>query len=316
VTSVIAFFRRIFAPNRMDGPFWVLWIFALIPLLSAWSIYRGDLSRISPWPALGIWYAMTLGVSLGFHRYFSHKSFVTSRPFQFVLGLLGTASGQTGPLSWSLLHEHHHKTCETEEDDHSTNVGFWHAQGFFLWTAKPRLSNLEDSQWFKYPELVMLEAMAPLIYYIGAIVTFWVAGFAGFVWYWLVPTFFSFNATMLINSVGHGHGFFPYKDYYQPEHCRATNIPWAWPFILGDNWHNNHHAYPGAAAHGWQWWEIDPNRYLLFVLRQLRLVSHPIQPSARQLERARASRATMPARVKMSAPRPWDTETREPTTAE
>ncbi|HSC88649.1 MAG TPA: hypothetical protein VLC09_15305, partial [Polyangiaceae bacterium] len=161
MNALISFFRRVFAPNRMDGPFWVLWIFAFIPLMAAYSLYRGDWAQVRIGPALAVWYLMTLGVSLGFHRYFSHKSFVTSRFFQFVLAFLGTASGQTGPISWSLMHKEHHETCETEVDHHSTNVGFWHAQGFFLWTSKPRVANLEASPWFKFPEIALLEALAP-----------------------------------------------------------------------------------------------------------------------------------------------------------
>ena len=217
----------------MDGPFWVIWIFFFTPAVTAWSIWAGHLAAIEWWGVAASFYFMMLGVTLGFHRYFSHRSFTTSRLFQFVLGLMGTLSGQTGPLSWSMGHEIHHKNCERQPDPHSTNVSFLHAQGFWLWTGKSRFDNLEDSQWFKYPELVFLEALAPIIYYSSGVVLYFTLGLEAVIWYWLVPTCLSFNATMMINSLGHGHGLFPYKDFYQPEHCRATNIPWAWPFILG-----------------------------------------------------------------------------------
>lgn len=296
-----SFLRRVFAPSKMDGPFWVIWIFFFTPAVTAWSIWAGHLTAIQWWGPIAAFYFMMLGVTLGFHRYFSHRSYTTGRGFQFLIGLVGTLSGQTGPISWAMGHEIHHKNCETQPDPHSTNVGFWHAQGFWLWTGKSRFDNLEDSQWFKYPELVFLEALAPIIYYSGGVVSYFVFGLEGAIWYWLVPTCLSFNATMMINSLGHGHGLFPYKDFYKPNDCRATNIWWAWPFILGDNWHNNHHAYPNAAFHGWKWWEIDPNRYLLQLLCLVGLAKRPLQPSEKVLKRNAASRATMPAPHKLTA---------------
>lgn len=307
--------RRIFKPGRYDGPFWVIWIFFLTPAIAAWSIYRGHLAEIAWWGPVAAFYFMMFGVTLGFHRYFSHRSFTTGRVFQFILGLIGTLSGQTGPISWAMGHEIHHKNCELQPDPHSTNVSFWHAQGFWLWTGKSRFDNLEDSHWFKYPELVFLEAVAPILYNLGGVVMFFAFGLSGAIWYWLVPTFLSFNATMMINSLGHGHGFFPYKDFYQPEHCRATNIPWAFPFILGDNWHNNHHAYPNAAYHGWKWWEIDPNRYALVALRALGVVSRTLVPSEKVLEKHAASRRTMPAKQKLTANDEYAPRT-EPTPAQ
>lgn len=303
--------RRIFAPSRIDGPFWTLWIWAAIPIAVAVSVYLGGLSHIRWWGVAIAYYFMMLGVTLGFHRYFSHHSYQTNRFFQFLLGLMGTLSGQTGPLSWSLGHAVHHRNCENELDPHSTNVGFWHAHGFFLWNGESRYSNLEDSPWFKFPELVLLEAIAPIIYYSSGVIFALTLGWHAAVFYWLVPTFLSWNATMMINSVGHGHGLFPYKDFYKPNDCRATNIPWATPFILGDNWHCNHHAYPNAAFHGWKWWEIDPNRYIINALKLVGVVQRPLMPSATVLEKNAASRATMPPRKPLTARNVWTERTKQ-----
>jgi stearoyl-CoA desaturase (delta-9 desaturase) len=305
VEQLNARLRKIFAPSRLDGPFWTLWIWLAIPIAVAASIYTGGLAQVRWAYVAGSFYFMMLGVTLGFHRYFSHRSYTTGRFFQFVLGLMGTLSGQTGPLSWSLGHDVHHRNCENQADPHSTGVGFWHAHGFFLWNGKSRYSNLEDSPFFKFQELVLLEAIAPIIYYSSGVVLLLTVGWTAAVWYWLVPTFLSWNATMMINSLGHGHGLFPYKDFYKPEDCRATNIPWAWPFILGDNWHCNHHAYPNAAFHGWEWWEIDPNRYLLRVLQAVRVIQRPLMPSPKVLAKNAASRETMPPHKPLTAINVW-----------
>ena len=292
--------------TRAKAPFWVIWILGLCPAVAIWSIFFTDhLSQVNWWIVAASYYFMAMGVSMGFHRYFSHSSFQTGRVFQFILGLAGTLSGQTGPLSWSLEHDIHHRNCETEVDPHSTNVSFLHAHILWLWNGQARHSELEKSKWFKYPELVFLEAAAPVIFYAFG-VTIWVAfGTSAMVWYWLLPSALSFHATMMINSVGHGHGFFPYKDMYQPDACRATNIPWGWPFILGDNWHCNHHAYPTAAFHGWKWWEIDPNRYVLTVLHWVGVVKRPLSPNQKILERNAASRSTMPPQLSLAAPNFW-----------
>src|SRR5688572_21784474 len=108
IVKVNDFFRRVMAPSKADGPFWVLWIWAFIPLMVGLSLYMGA-GGIRIWGVAAGFYFMMFGVTLGFHRYFSHRSYTTNRPFQFVLGLVGTLSGQTGPLSWSLGHDVHHR---------------------------------------------------------------------------------------------------------------------------------------------------------------------------------------------------------------
>ncbi len=277
-----------FAPSKMDGPFWTLWTWVAIPICTAIAIWKYSFATINWGIALASFYLMTIGVSLGFHRYFSHHAFKTSRPVQFIMAVLGTLSGQTGPISWALLHKDHHKYCETDKDPHATAVGFWHAHGFFLWNhAQPRALNYTASEWAKYPEIVFLERGAPMIHYALGIVIGLIAGFQGVVWYWMVPTWLCWNSTMLINSFAHRYGTFDYRDFHTPQVCNSTNLWWGFIFILGDNWHNNHHAYPNAAYHGWKWWQIDPNRYVLWTLQKLRLVWDPIMPSEKVLAKAK-----------------------------
>lgn len=281
--------QKVFVPSDMDGRFWNVWNWGVIPAAVIVAIARGTLRRVF-WPiTVAVYFAMMLGVTLGFHRYFSHSSFKTGRGFQFLLALLGCISGQTGPISWELTHRDHHRLCETEGDPHSIHDGFWHAHGWFLWDYWPRRADVRRSRWSKFPEIVFLERWAPGVYYaFGAVVTL-LTGFTGAVWYWLVPTFLSWNVTMLINSWAHTWGGYDYEDFHQPGVCKARNLAWAWPILLGDNWHNNHHAYPNSAFQGFGPSQPDPNGVLIRALEKAGVVWDPIAPDPKVLARRRVS---------------------------
>lgn len=279
--------QRVFIPGTFDGKFWNLWIWVFIPLAVAWTVKTGSLRTVAWWGVAIAYYTQILGVTLGFHRYFAHGSFKTGRAFQLALCVLGVWSGQTGPISWELIHRDHHRNCETADDPHSIHGGFWYAHGWFLWGYWARRTDFSRSRWGRFPEIVFFERWAPGFYYLFGLAIGAATGPTGAVWYWLVPTFLSWNVTMLINSWAHTWGGYDYRDFHQPETCRARNLWWAWPLLLGDNWHNNHHAYPNSAFQGFTPWQVDPVGLLLRALARLGVVSGLITPSARVLERSR-----------------------------
>ncbi len=283
--------QSVLVPGPYDGRFWNVWNWVVAPLGVAATVAWGTLTTVNPlWVALS-YYLMISGATLSFHRYFSHSAFKTSRPFQAVLAVWGCYSGQTGPISWELTHREHHTRCEVDGDPHAIAEGFWHAHGFFLWNYEARWRDVRRSRWRRFPEILFVERWAPAIYYaFGAI---WLAatGFTGFAWYFLVPTFLSWNATMMINSWAHTWGEVTYKDFHQPDACKARNLGWAWPFMLGDNLHNNHHAYPNAAYNAFEPWQIDPNGLLIRLFEQLGLVWDPIRADPRLLDKNRVAPA-------------------------
>lgn len=279
--------QRVFVPSDADGKFWNLWNWLFIPACVAWTLWAGTVTEIRWWGVVAVYYVMIMGVTLGFHRYFAHASFKTNRAVQLVLALAGVISGQTGPISWELIHRDHHRNCEVEGDPHSIHGGFWYAHGWFLWASWPRVTDFTRSRWSRYPEIVFLERWAPGLYYVFGLTILATLGFTAAVWYWLVPTFLSWNATMLINSWAHTWGAYDFKDFHQPEACKARNLAWATPVLLGDNWHNNHHAYPNSAFQGFYRWQLDPNGLVIRALCGVGLAWDPILPTARVLGKNR-----------------------------
>lgn len=208
-------------------------------------------------------------ITAGYHRYFSHRAFKTTRAFQFLLALLGTMSMQNGPLWWASWHRRHHRHSDTEEDAHSpVRGGFWHAHiGWFLNGShdRPNLANVRDLA--RYPELRFLDRhkWLPLVAYAGSM--FLIAGFPGVVWGFVVSTIACLQATMCINSLAHVWGTrrFETKDASRNNGVLALAT-------LGEGWHNNHHHDMSAARQGLAWWELDVTYYSLWALEKCGII--------------------------------------------
>lgn len=225
------------------------------------------------WPllllALGGYVLRMFAITAGYHRYFSHRSFATSRAFQFLLALLGTASMQNGPLWWASWHRKHHKHSDTELDPHSPqHMSFWHSHlGWVLAkeSESPDFDNIKDL--VKYPELRFLEKhkWLPIVLYGAG--CFLIAGWGGLVWGFVVSTILLFHATCFINSLAHVWGTQPYETGDSSRNNALLAI-----ITLGEGWHNNHHRYMSSARQGFHWWQIDFTFYVLKVLGWLGVV--------------------------------------------
>jgi stearoyl-CoA desaturase (delta-9 desaturase) len=208
-------------------------------------------------------------ITAGYHRYFSHRSYRTSRVFQFGLAWLGASAMQNGPLWWASWHRRHHRFADTTEDAHSpAHGGFWHAHaGWFLDGShdEPDFSNVGDLA--RYPELRFVERRKwlPIVSY--TLVCWAIAGVGGVVWGFLLSTVAVLHMTMLINSLAHVHGS---RRYATRDDSR--NNPWLAVLTLGEGWHNNHHRCMTSARQGFFWWEIDITYWTLCVLASVGIV--------------------------------------------
>ncbi|HEY3817466.1 MAG TPA: acyl-CoA desaturase [Polyangiaceae bacterium] len=220
--------------------------------------------------ALGGYGLRMLAVTAGYHRYFAHRSYKTSRAFQLVLAVLGSTTMQNGPIWWASVHRRHHKHADGPRDLHSpVEHGFWYAHvGWVFDRTVPRPrddSNVRDLT--RYPELVWLDRhdWLPLAAYAVACAA--LGGVPGLVWGFVVSTLAVFHATMLINSLAHMWGS---RRYATGDESR-NNAPLAL-LTLGEGWHNNHHHSMSSARHGVAWWELDVTYYVLRVLAALHVV--------------------------------------------
>jgi stearoyl-CoA desaturase (delta-9 desaturase) len=209
------------------------------------------------------------GTTAGYHRYFSHRTFKTSRAMQLVIGLWANLSYMRGPLVWAAHHRYHHKHTDTPEDLHSPRQrGFWFAHtGWFLSREydETRLLDVKDLQ--KFPELVWLDRhyyLASSLLNLTLLVTL---GWWAFVWGGLVSTVLCWHAAFLINSGAHRFGTRPY-----PTDDDSRNHPVLALLLLGEGWHNNHHFYMHSARNGFRWWQIDVTYYMLWTLARVGLI--------------------------------------------
>jgi stearoyl-CoA desaturase (Delta-9 desaturase) len=225
------------------------------------------------------WEAAFLGIALywirifaigaGYHRYFSHRSYSTSRAFQFVLACLSQSTAQKSVLWWAAEHRHHHLHSDTEHDVHSPRRGgFFHAH--VGWIFKPKHNSIDlvkVGDFARYPELMWLHKYESAPAVALAVATYLIAGWPGLVVGFFWSTVAVYHATFCINSLAHVHGG---KRYVTGDDSRNN---WLLAFFtMGEGWHNNHHAFQSSVRQGFRWWEIDPTFYLLKALSWAGLV--------------------------------------------
>jgi stearoyl-CoA desaturase (delta-9 desaturase) len=217
--------------------------------------------------AVGLFVVRMFCITAGYHRYFSHSAFKTSRWLQFVLAFVGGMGVMRGALWWAAHHRQHHRYSDREGDPHSPIHGFfWSHMGWFV--ARGNQATREElvKDWAKYPELVWLNRheWLPVLALIG--VSFWAGGFAGFVWGAHISTIFLWHATFSLNSITHRFGS---RKYDLDD--TSTNLGWVALATFGEGWHNNHHRYPARARLG-EGRQIDISWWGIAALEKLGLV--------------------------------------------
>jgi stearoyl-CoA desaturase (delta-9 desaturase) len=213
-------------------------------------------------------------ITAGYHRYFAHRAYRTSRVFHFLLGWLGACAMENGPIWWASIHRRHHKDSDGPLDPHSPTKGLWHSHmGWFFGGKYDGLdmSNVKDLA--AYPELRFIENYnsLPIISY--AVACFAISGFSGLVWGFCVSTIAVLHATAFVNSLAHVFG----SRRYETNDLSRNNAFLA-VLTLGEGWHNNHHHYQSSARQGFFWWEIDVSYYTIRLLAVLGIVSSVREP--------------------------------------
>jgi stearoyl-CoA desaturase (Delta-9 desaturase) len=238
------------------------------------------------WTAVGVcaglYVVRMFGVTAGYHRYFAHRTFKTSRPMQFLLALLATASAQQGPLWWAGHHRHHHRYSDQLGDVHSVRRnGFWWAHVGWITSGQHlaiRTALVRDLA--RYPELRFLDrydGLPPFALALAVLAAGWwlgqhapelgTSGLQLLAWGFFVSTTLLYHGTFTINSLAHVFG----RRRFATDDDSRNSLILAL-ITLGEGWHNNHHRYPGSERQGFYWWEIDLTHYALALLSWLGLV--------------------------------------------
>jgi stearoyl-CoA desaturase (Delta-9 desaturase) len=247
--------------------------------------------------AVGLYLIRMFAITAFYHRYFSHRTFKTSRWGQFLFALLGTTAIQRGPLWWAAHHRHHHRSSDQSGDRHSPHRhGFlWSHVGWFTARVNFRTNLQAVHDFARFPELCFLDrfdivvavVLAVSIYVLGAGLEtltphLGTNGMQLLIWGFFISTVVLYHATYTINSLAHQIGRQRYDTGDKSGNSFLLSL-----ITLGEGWHNNHHHYPAAVRQGFYWWEIDPTYYLLKVLAWIGLIwdLKPVPPHIRETRR-------------------------------
>jgi stearoyl-CoA desaturase (delta-9 desaturase) len=216
-----------------------------------------------------LYWLRMFGITAGYHRYFSHRSYATNRVFQFLLACLAQSTAQKSVLWWAAKHRHHHLFSDTEHDAHSPrHTGFLFAHvGWIFARRHDTVELVKVGDFTKYPELMWLHKFELVPAAVLAVITFMIAGWPGLVVGFFWSTVAVYHATFCINSLAHVHGS---KRYVTGDNSRNN---WLLAFFtMGEGWHNNHHAYQASVRQGFRWWEIDATFYIIKALSWIGVV--------------------------------------------
>lgn len=215
-------------------------------------------------------YIMVIGVNIAYHRYFSHRSFYANRIMQFFIALWGAASLQRGPLWWASSHRMHHRFCETDNDPHTPNKGFYYSH--FGWTMDYRKIHWDYIPDFaKYRELHLVEYaywfFTPVFSYL-----LYKFGNLDYMLVYHIAITTSLNAEAFVNSLCHKRN---------AQKCEALDKYWIGLLTAGDGFHRYHHLNPRCAKHSNKWYQLDFTYMIICFLESIKLIKNVQHPGIR-----------------------------------
>ena len=289
-------------PARLSAVMWVVNLVAVVaPFLGLVGAGVFLWGWAFSWVHLGLllgMYALTaLGITIGFHRLFSHRAFETNRLIQFLLAALGSMAAEGPLLKWVALHRRHHQHSDQPGDPHSPHQegrgllgllrGLWHAHVGWVFRPDPPDLSRYVKDLHQSGLLRMASALFPLWVVIGLLLPAalggllmgtWMGALFGLLWGGLARIFLVHHVTWSVNSICHVWGRRPFRTNDSSRNNFLFGI-----LALGEGWHNNHHAFPTSARHGLRWWQIDMSYWVIRALAVLGLAWKVGLPARRLL---------------------------------
>lgn len=254
-------------------PAWNIIIYmATIHLIALLAFLPSNFS----WRGVGVtlflyWLTACIGITLGYHRLVSHRSFETPKWLEYFLVFCGTLACQGGPISWVGLHRIHHKYSDHDGDPHDSNKGFWWSHMGWMFIKNPAnkdvpryTKDIQNDPFYLFCENYFIPIQVVL-----GLLLFWWGGWPLVIWGIFFRLVLVFHVTWFVNSATHKFG---YVSHESNDHSR--NCWWVAVLTFGEGWHNNHHAYQYSARHGLQWWEIDLTWFTIKTLEILGLAKN------------------------------------------
>ncbi|HWG89942.1 MAG TPA: acyl-CoA desaturase [Candidatus Thermoplasmatota archaeon] len=237
----------------------------------------------------GMYVATAMGIGIGFHRMLTHRGFDAPAPVRAFWLILGSMAVQGPIIEWAATHLKHHAKADQEGDPHSPLEGFWHAHLGWLLRDGVVTSGVYAKPFWNDPVTVFVHRTFFLWATLGFLLPAglgyafgggWPGFWGGLLWGGLVRVFLVHHVTWSVNSICHSFGKRPWQTRDQSRNEWIVGL-----LALGEGWHNNHHAFPKSAIHGFRWWQFDLNAYVILAMEKLRLVRDVQKPTQEQLQR-------------------------------
>lgn len=249
----------------------VMLIVVVVPLLATafaihllWkrAVYWSDLILlVTMYTIIGV------GVTVGYHRMLTHRSFKAHPVVKFILLVLASMSLQGAAIVWVATHTKHHAQADREGDPHSPIEGFFHSH--LGWLFKDRMADpkIYCRHLLKDPIVVFVDRTFLLWAMLGFVIPFAIGGWTGLLWGGLVRVFLLHHSTWSVNSVCHTFGKREFETNDKSRNEWVVGL-----LAFGEGWHNNHHAFPRSAFHGLHWWQFDLSGYVIWTFERLGLI--------------------------------------------
>ena len=284
----------------------ILLVVVILPLVATVYAIVRLWNRLVSWQDLAILATMYVisaaGIGIGFHRMLTHRGFDAPAPVRFTFLAMGSMALEGPAIEWAATHYKHHAKADQEGDPHSPLEGFWSAH--LGWMFRGRFIN--DGVWAKPFKSDPVNVFIDKTFWFWAVLSFLIPGAMGYAWngwagFWtgilwggLVRVALVHHVTWSVNSVCHTFGKRPYQTKDESRNQWVVGL-----LALGEGWHNNHHASPQTAVHGFEWWQFDFNGIVIRTMDRLKLIRnvHYTKPSP---ERRLTGGRRTPERVVMA----------------
>ena len=233
-----------------------------IALLWKRAVHWSDLALLATMYSL-----MALGVTVGYHRMLTHRSFRPHPVVKCLLLILGSMAFEGPALEWAATHIKHHAQSDRPGDPHSPLEGFFHAHFGWLFLERDADPNIYCRNLVADPMVVFISRTFLLWAVLSLVIPFAIGGWTGLLWGGLVRMFLTHHVTWSVNSVCHTFGKREFETNDQSRNEWIVGL-----LAFGEGWHNNHHAFPRSAFHGLHWWQFDLSGYLIWTLERFSLV--------------------------------------------
>jgi stearoyl-CoA desaturase (Delta-9 desaturase) len=267
-------------------------LIVVVPLLATVFAMRLLWERAINWTdvilLLVMYSLVAFGVTIGYHRMLTHRSFKPHPIVKLVLLILGSMSVEGAALDWAATHIKHHAQADREGDPHSPVEGFFHSHVGWLFKDRMADPNVYCRYLLKDPIVVFVSRTFLLWVVLSLVIPFAIGGWTGLLWGGLVRMFLTHHVTWSVNSVCHTFGKREFETNDQSRNEWVVGL-----LGFGEGWHNNHHAFPRSAFHGLHWWQFDLSGYVIWSLERVGLVRDVYRITPELLER-RSTRKKAP----------------------